>query len=342
MGWLAALPPLAVYATLAALAFLEAVIPVVPSDVATALGAFLSHSGKTRAVTVFATVTIANVLGAMLVYILSRRAGRRFFGTPTGQRLLSPEAIAVIERDYLRFGAIGLFLARFIPGVRAVVPACAGVFGIPWVRTLAVILGAAVTWYGAIVTGATLLGNEWERVREFLREVGLVTGLIATLAILVVGGLAWRRHRRRLREEPEPVLLAVEAALGPAAGTDAPIDASHAARLIIELAYSDEALGEAQRAQVEADLRGRWGLPPRTSVPAPPPQAGLGHLASRLAARFSTRRRVQLVERMWQAAFAEGTLGVEQEAWLLRRASELLGLEPHEVATARERSTSAG
>jgi uncharacterized tellurite resistance protein B-like protein len=50
---------------------------------------------------------------------------------------------------------------------------------------------------------------------------------------------------------------------------------------------------------------------------------------------------VQLVERMWQAAFAEGTLAADQEAWLLRRSAELLGLEPGEVAAVRRSSAGA-
>ena len=328
------------YATLALLAFLEAIIPVVPSDVATALGAFLSHSGKTSPVTVFGTVTVANVAGAMLVYALSRRTGRRFFSTPTGQRLLSPEAIAVIERDYLRLGMAGLFIARFIPGVRAVVPACAGVFDIPWGRTLLVILGAAMGWYGAIVGGATLLGSEWTRVRDFINSLGQVTGIAGAVLVLLGGALIWLRRRRK--SGPEPVLAAVEAALGPAHHAEEPIDAEHAARLIIELAYADEALDDVQRAQVETDLRARWGLAARPAAGQPAAEPGrMGALAARLAGRFSAGRRVQLVERMWQAAFAEGTLAADQEAWLLRRAAELLGLEPAEIAAVRRRSAGA-
>ena len=35
---------------------------------------------------------------------------------------MAPEAIAVIERDYLRLGVFGLIVARFLPGIRSVVP----------------------------------------------------------------------------------------------------------------------------------------------------------------------------------------------------------------------------
>ena len=50
-----------------------------------------------------------------------------------------PEALAVIEREYLRFGVAGIFVSRFLPGFRAVVPPFAGLVGSqrrcgPWSR----------------------------------------------------------------------------------------------------------------------------------------------------------------------------------------------------------------
>ena len=106
------------YAVLAVLAFLENIVPIVPADVAVALGAFLSHHGTTRPLVVFLLAWSFNTAGAMLVYALVRRSGRGFFELPVVRRLMAPEAIAVIERDYLRLGVFGLIVARFLPGIR--------------------------------------------------------------------------------------------------------------------------------------------------------------------------------------------------------------------------------
>jgi len=67
VGWLATLPPAAVYVVLAALAFVENLVPVVPADVAVALGAFLSQRGTTTPLLVFFVVWVSNVGGAVAV-----------------------------------------------------------------------------------------------------------------------------------------------------------------------------------------------------------------------------------------------------------------------------------
>ncbi len=322
------------YATIAALAFLEAIIPIVPSDLVAALGAFLSHDGTTRPLTVFLVVVIAHVAGTAVVYALARHGGRRFFATPTGQRLLAPGAIATIEREYLRFGVGGLIVARFIPGVRAVVPPFAGIFGISLGRTMLAVVVAAVIWYAAIIGLAAFLGTEWEEVRAVIDRVGQTTAILAVAVAVAVVGLVWLRRRKRR----EPVMAAVEDALG-GDTEEHPIDPEHAARLIIEIAYADEGLDPAQRAGVEEHLRRRWGLAPRPATSAAEQEDGMiARFAEKLTGRFTVGRRLALVEQMWQAAFAEGTLDRDQEAWLMRRASELLGLKPEEVARVRSQS----
>ena len=96
-------------------------MPPVPSDAAVALGGFLSHRHVTTPLAVFLVTWAANLLGAAGVYFASRRYGRKLFASPTGRRLLAPRSLAVIERGYLRFGVIGIFISRFLP---ACVPSC--------------------------------------------------------------------------------------------------------------------------------------------------------------------------------------------------------------------------
>lgn len=324
------------YATIAALAFLEAVIPIVPSDLVAALGAFLSHDGTTRPLTVFLVVVLANIAGTAVVYSLARHAGRRFFSTPTGQRLLAPGAIATIEREYLRFGVGGLIVARFIPGVRAVVPPFAGIFGISLGKTMLAVVVAATLWYAAVIGLAAYIGTEWDEVRAILDQAGRTTAIVAVALALVLAGLVWRRHRK----QREPVMAAAEDALG-GATEEHPIDPGDAARLIIEIAYADKGLDPEQRAHVEEHLRRRWGLAPRPATePAGTEDGLLDRLAEKLTGRFTKGRRLALVEQMWQAAFVEGTVDRDQEEWLLRRSSELLGLKPEEVARIRSQSMS--
>jgi membrane protein DedA with SNARE-associated domain len=157
------------------------VFPPVPADTAVALGAFLSAGGTVSAWSVFLITWVANVTSASAVYGAARIIGRPFFRGRTGARLLRPAALARIERLYQRHGAWAIFISRFVPGVRAVVPPFAGVAGVGLVRALAPLALASALWYGALTFVAALT----------IRNVGEIGAFIAGLnrAALIGGGV---------------------------------------------------------------------------------------------------------------------------------------------------------
>jgi membrane protein DedA with SNARE-associated domain/uncharacterized tellurite resistance protein B-like protein len=342
LTWLSGLPPVAVYAVLGLLALVENIIPPVPADAAVLLGAFLSHSGVTSPGLVFAVVWVCNVTGALGVYVVARRYGQRLFASSRGRKLVTPEAIAVVEREYLRFGLLGIFFARFLPGIRAVVPPFAGIVQLsPWRIALPIVAHSAL-WYGGVTLAGTLLGAEWSRLSGLLAQVNRALGIAAGAVVVVWAVLAYLRARRRRRER---VWLAATRAMGDPNRPEQPVDPRAAAMLVLELAYADSALTAEDRAQIEQHLRARWGLvsTERPSTPAPEPErrARLASYRERLVERFAEERRIALVESMWQAVFADRTVEAPQDRFV-RHASELLGLTPAEVAEAARRAREAG
>ena len=103
LEWLVALPAPAVYLVIGVLATVENIIPPVPADTAVALGAFLAQRGLTKPLNVFLVTWFANTAGAIAVYVATRAYGRSILGGRVGRRLLSPSAIAAIEREYIRW-----------------------------------------------------------------------------------------------------------------------------------------------------------------------------------------------------------------------------------------------
>jgi membrane protein DedA with SNARE-associated domain/uncharacterized tellurite resistance protein B-like protein len=325
---------------LGVLAVVENIVPPVPADAAVLLGAFLSHRGVTNPFVVFTVVWLANTAGAVAVYLVARRYGRRLFASARGRRLLAPESMAVIEREYLRFGVAGIFFARFLPGIRAVVPPFAGIVNLSVPRTVIPVTLASGVWYGGVTILGSVLGSEWERILGILGRVNRTLGIAALVLVAAWAVRTYIVGRRRRRER---VWDAVTRALGPAAsGEDAaPIDPREAAMLVLELAYADDALTAEERALVVEHLRSRWGLEPPTAAPKPVPgakaESRLRTYRDRLVNRFGRTRRLALVEGIWQAAFADGTIGAHQDL-LMRRAGQLLGLSAEELVEARRRS----
>jgi membrane protein DedA with SNARE-associated domain/uncharacterized tellurite resistance protein B-like protein len=337
------LPPVAVYSVLALLAAVENVIPPVPSDAAVALGAFLSNRGVTTPFGVFAVTWVANLAGAAGVYFASRRYGRRLFATATGRRLLAPRSLAIIEREYLRFGVVGIFVSRFLPGIRAVVPPFAGLVNLGPLRTLVPMGMASAVWYGGITILGAVIGAEWERINHIILGINRTLGAITVLLIgtAVVAYLLRRRRRQR-----ERVWHATRDALDPATpsfleGSDIAEGSARqaAALLVLELAYADPVLTEGERDLVASHLRDRWGLDPH-GPPAPEAEAErrsrFERYAGLIRGRFRQNQRLALVERMWTVAFSDGAIGHHEER-LMHLAGELLGIEKDELIEVRSR-----
>ncbi|HEX7337761.1 MAG TPA: TerB family tellurite resistance protein [Gemmatimonadales bacterium] len=319
-----------------------------PSDAAVALGAFLSSRGLTTPLGVFAVTWLSNLAGAAAVYLVARRYGRRLFATGLGRRLLAPRSLAVIEREYLRFGVAGIFISRFLPGIRAVVPPFAGLVGLSAARTLVPMGIASAIWYGGITILGTVIGTEWERISRIITGINRTLGIIALG--LIAAGLVWYLRRRRRRQQ-DRIWHATEEALDPAApsflaGSDIAEGSARqaAALLVLELAYADPALTPAERELVASHLRDRWGLGKET-----PPvledekdrQSRFAEYEGRLRERFNQKERLALVERMWTVAFSDGAIGIHEER-LMHLAGELLGIDKGDLVEVRGRLKTSG
>lgn len=339
---------MAVYVVLALLAAIENILPPVPADTAVALGAFLTHRGVTTLPAVFAVTWSANVLGAAAVYFAARRYGRRLFATPAGRRLLAPSSIAVIEREYIRFGIFGIFIGRVLPGIRAVVAPFAGLVNLSAPRALIPIAVASAIWYGGVALVGAAIGSRWDQIEELLGNVNRTLGIFALAVVAVVTVVVLLRRRRNARQRLWDALRRAfrepgETRLDPEAEAQEAMQS--AALLLLELAYTEEGLTPAERVEVEAHLRMQWGLEPapadRVTAETHPERAQLPSYRRRIIEHFAHERRLALVERLWQVAFVEGGGGRAHDR-LLARAAELLGLSPEDVMEIERRARAAG
>jgi membrane protein DedA with SNARE-associated domain len=195
LDWVARLPETLVYLVLMALSALENIFPPVPADVAVVLGAFLAQRGVTEAPLLGALCWMANTGSSAAMYFYARRRGRKFFAKGWRRKLMPPEAIADLERAYLKHGVAGIFISRFLPGVRAAVTPFAGVVGMSPVRALVPAAVASAIWYAILVGFGSFLGVNWETARRLVDDANRVLGGVALLATAAFVYWLWRRRR---------------------------------------------------------------------------------------------------------------------------------------------------
>jgi membrane protein DedA with SNARE-associated domain len=193
---LASLPLVPTYLVLMALSALENVFPPVPADTAVALGAFLARRGEVSVVPLALLCWLSNLGSAAFTYFVGRRHGRSFFESGWGRKLLPAQGLATLEEAYSRWGGLGIFVSRFLPGLRAAVPPFAGIAGLGARRALVPAALASAIWYAFLAWAGYALADNWEAVKAVVASTNRVLGMVALAVTALAAFWFWRRSRR--------------------------------------------------------------------------------------------------------------------------------------------------
>jgi membrane protein DedA with SNARE-associated domain len=193
--WLTNLPPDALYVAIGVLSAFENVFPPFPSDGVIAFGSFLVARAHGSLLTVFLLGLIGNVLGASLTYFLARRFGSSAL-LHRLEKFAGPTAEQRLKDLYSRYGVGALFVSRFLPGVRAIVPPFAGAMRLPAFQVLGAITAASAVWFGLITFLAFRAGDDWDVLKKHLVRSGSAAAAIA-IALVVIGIVVWWVRRKR-------------------------------------------------------------------------------------------------------------------------------------------------
>lgn len=187
-------PVLWTYLLLALAVAVDAVLPLVPSEVALVGAGAMVASGAARPVPVLVAAWTGAVAGDCCAYGLGRRAGR--FGV--GRLLRRPrgrDAVVWATRALDRHTAPVLVAGRFLPGGRTVTTMTAGFLRVPTARFVPAVAAGGGLWAGYV----TVLGYLGGRGAAEQPWAGALAGLVlATAAGLTIEGI------RRLRGRAEP------------------------------------------------------------------------------------------------------------------------------------------
>jgi membrane protein DedA with SNARE-associated domain len=196
LAWMDRLASPTLYLFLGFGAALENVIPAVPADTFVALGGFLSAVGSLQARWVFLVTWLFNVASALVMYRLGYWKGRSFFDSRWGRYLLRPHQLERMAGFYDRWGTPAIFMTRFLPGIRSVVPVFAGVTHQGWLPVALPIAVASAIWYGGLVWLGAWAGNNIDRLSGLLDRINVGLGVVAIILGLALVGWWWgTRHR---------------------------------------------------------------------------------------------------------------------------------------------------
>jgi membrane protein DedA with SNARE-associated domain len=195
--WLGNLPLGSLYTAIAVLSAFENFFPPFPSDAVIAFGSFLADRAHGSPFIVFLLGWLGNVSGAGVTYYLGRKFGAKVFLRRI-EKYAGPDAEDRIKRLHKKYGLAGLFVSRFLPGVRAIVPPFAGAMRLPAFKVMFSVASASAVWFGLITFLAFRAGDNWDLVQRYLVRSGKVAGAIAVgIVVVAIGIWLWKRHSRK-------------------------------------------------------------------------------------------------------------------------------------------------
>ena len=182
------------YLVIFAVAYLDVIIPLVPSETLVVTAGVIASSGDLQLPLVILCGAAGAFLGDNTVYFIGRHWGepvkRRFFGSQKAR-----ERIDWADRQLHQRGGELIVVARFIPGGRTAVCLSAGGLGMTWRRFATFDAIAAAVW----ASYAALLGYVGGKQFEEAPWKGLALALV--IAFSIAGGIEFVRWLMRRRKE---------------------------------------------------------------------------------------------------------------------------------------------
>jgi membrane protein DedA with SNARE-associated domain len=165
----------------------------VPGETILLLASFLAFSEhELQLPWIIVVATIAATLGDNLGFALGHFGGRPLLARYQHIFRIQNQTLERGERLFERFGALTVFFARFIFGIRIIAGPLAGVLRMHWRKFVIFNFMGAAVWVTAIAGAGYLFGQHWERLARDVRrfDVG-----VAILAVLGAAFLWWRSRR---------------------------------------------------------------------------------------------------------------------------------------------------
>lgn len=169
-----------------------------PGETILLLASFLAYSEDAlRLPWIIVVATVAATVGDNLGFALGYYGGRPLVDRYQSIFRIQRKTLARGENLFARFGAVTVFFARFVFGMRIIAGPMAGVLRMPWRKFLMFNFLGAALWVTVISGVGYFFGQHWERLERYIKrfDIGIV------IVVLLAAAFWWWRKRRE--NEPE-------------------------------------------------------------------------------------------------------------------------------------------
>mgnify|MGYP001599022890 CR=1 FL=1 len=175
------------YAGVFFLMAIESLFVPFPSEITMTFSGFLTTIGKFNFFLVVVCGTLGNLAGATVGYYIGRHLSKivleRFIKKYGKFLFITGEEFTKAENLFKKHGIWIITIARFLPGVRAVISLPAGASKIPYTSFIIFTAFGSIIWSFILTYAGVVLGTNWQYVRITLQKFDLYIILVIIFLI---------------------------------------------------------------------------------------------------------------------------------------------------------------
>jgi membrane-associated protein len=173
-----------------------------PGDTLLFTTGLLSSTGKfdVPIITLLVTICIAAYLGSFFGYFFGEKTGSKLF-TKDDSIFFKKKYMFAAESFFIRYGAVALIMARFLPIIRTFAPIFCGIIKYPYGKFFLYNIIGGTLWVVSLVYGGYLLGRVFPTSRDYLEYI--ILGIVVITWIPVVLNYLKERKRSKSAEKSQ-------------------------------------------------------------------------------------------------------------------------------------------
>jgi membrane-associated protein len=167
-----------------------------PGETILLMSSFLAYSQQELQLSwIIVVATVAATIGDNLGFALGYYGGRPLFIRYQSFFRIPKASLDRGEKLFSRYGAVTVFFARFVFGMRIIAGPMAGVLRMSWRKFLIWNFLGAALWVSVISTAGFLFGRHWDKLERIIKRFDILVAVFVAAAVL----LWWYRNRRNGR-----------------------------------------------------------------------------------------------------------------------------------------------
>ncbi len=176
------------------LMLLESMGILIPSEAISPFAGYLVSEGRMTLTAAVAAGVLGNLVGSWVAYFIGLWGGRELwfrYGKYVGVRA---HHLDIAEGWFDKYGEFTVFVSRCLPVVRTFISFPAGTARMNFAKFSVYTFLGCVPWVFALTYLGYVLGENWERIGDFLHYLDYAVALAFIVAVVY---LFWRWRRSR-------------------------------------------------------------------------------------------------------------------------------------------------